>query len=231
MIRRRPGRLRRAIKDPRGESALFRRRAFAGFGIILLGLSALVARYAFLQVLHHDEFVTRSEANRVKPRALPPARGLIYDRNGVLLADNVPAFRLEVVPEQVPDMKAMLASIGSVVSLSDDDIDAFRKQLSQSRRFESIPLKLHLSEDEIDRFAVNRWRFPGCRRRALPHPALSVRRPLRACHRLRRAHRRERPEATGPGPLPGHLARRPHRHRALLRGSAARHARVTSWWR
>lgn len=161
MIRRRIGRARRAIKDPRGESALFRRRALAGFGIILLGLCALVARYAFLQVVHHDEFATRSEANRVKPRALPPARGLIYDRNGVLLADNVPAFRLEVVPEQVPDMKAMLASIGTVVSLSEDDIEAFRKQVSQSRRFESIPLKLHLSEDEIDRFAVNRWRFPG----------------------------------------------------------------------
>lgn len=161
MIRRRTGRAQRAIKDPRGESALFRRRAFTGFGLILLGLCALVARYAFLQVVHHDEFATRSEANRVKPRALPPARGLIYDRNGVLLADNVPAFRLEVVPEQVPDMKAMLANIGTVVSLSEDDIETFRKQVSQSRRFESIPLKLHLSEDEIDRFAVNRWRFPG----------------------------------------------------------------------
>ncbi|MGN6237011.1 penicillin-binding protein 2 [Dyella sp.] len=154
-------RLRRAIKDPRGESVLFRRRALAGFGIILLGLLALVGRYAFLQVLHHDEFATRSEANRVKPRAIPPARGLIYDRNGVLLADNVPAFRLEVVPEQVPDMKAMLAQIGTVVPLSDDDIEAFKKQLAQSRRFESVPLKLHLSEDDIARFAINRWRFPG----------------------------------------------------------------------
>src|SRR5690242_135882 len=152
---------RRALKDPRGESVLFRRRALAGFGIILLGLLALVGRYAFLQVLHHDEFATRSEANRVKPRAIPPARGLIYDRNGVLLADNVPAFRLEVVPEQVPDMKAMLAQIGTVVPLSDDDIEAFKKQLAQSRRFESVPLKLHLSEDDIARFAVNRWRFPG----------------------------------------------------------------------
>ncbi|MGN6740916.1 penicillin-binding protein 2 [Dyella sp.] len=154
-------RLRRAIKDPRGESVLFRRRALAGFGIILLGLLALVGRYAFLQVLHHDEFATRSEANRVKPRAIPPARGLIYDRNGVLLADNVPAFRLEVVPEQVPDMKAMLAQIGTVVPLSDDDVEAFKKQLAQSRRFESVPLKLHLSEDDIARFAINRWRFPG----------------------------------------------------------------------
>jgi penicillin-binding protein 2 len=159
--KRRGTRLRRAIKDPRGESALFRQRALAGFGIILLGLMTLVGRYAFLQVLHHDEFATRSEANRVKPRAIPPARGLIYDRNGVLLADNVPAFRLEVVPEQVPDMKAMLAQIGAVVPLSDDDIDAFKKQLAQSRRFESVPLKLHLSEDDIARFAINRWRFPG----------------------------------------------------------------------
>ncbi len=161
MNKRRGIRLRRAIKDPRGESVLFRRRALAGFGIILLGLLALVGRYAFLQVLHHDEFATRSEANRVKPRAIPPARGLIYDRNGVLLADNVPAFRLEVVPEQVPDMKAMLAQIGTVVPLSDDDIEAFKKQLAQSRRFESVPLKLHLSEDDIARFAINRWRFPG----------------------------------------------------------------------
>lgn len=161
MSKRRGSRLRRAIKDPRGESALFRRRALTGFGIILLGLLALVGRYAFLQVLHHDEFATRSEANRVKPRAIPPARGLIYDRNGVLLADNVPAFRLEVVPEQVPDMKAMLAQIGAVVPLSDDDIDAFKKQLAQSRRFDSVPLKLHLSEDDIARFAINRWRFPG----------------------------------------------------------------------
>ncbi len=161
MSKRRGTRLRRAIKDPRGESALFRHRALAGFGLILLGLLTLVGRYAFLQVLHHDEFATRSEANRVKPRAIPPARGLIYDRNGVLLADNVPAFRLEVVPEQVPDMKAMLAQIGAVVPLSDDDIDTFKKQLAQSRRFESVPLKLHLSEDDIARFAINRWRFPG----------------------------------------------------------------------
>ncbi len=152
---------RRSIKDPHGESALFRRRALVGFALILLGLVALSSRFVFLQVLHHDEFVTRSQNNRVKPRAIPPARGLIYDRNGVLLADNVPAFRLEVVPEQVPDMDAMLARIGSVVPLDADDIADFRKQLRQSRRFESVPLKLHLSEDDIDRFAINRWRFPG----------------------------------------------------------------------
>jgi penicillin-binding protein 2 len=151
----------RPLKDVRGENALFRRRALAGFVLILLGLGALMGRYAYLQVTRHDEFVTRSTNNRVKPRAIPPARGLIYDRNGVLLADNVPAFRLEVVPEQVNDMPALLDRLGKVVPLGQDDLDAFKKQLRQSRRFDSVPLKLHLTEDEIDRFAVNRWRFPG----------------------------------------------------------------------
>lgn len=152
---------RRAIKDTRGEATLFRVRALVGFALILIGLGGLVARYQYLQVQRHDEFALRSENNRVKPRAIPPARGLIYDRSGVLLADNVPAFRLEVVPEQVKDMSAMLAAVREVVPLDEGDIEAFKKQLKQNRRFDSVPLKLHLTEDEIDRFAINRWRFPG----------------------------------------------------------------------
>ena len=152
---------RRAFKDTRGESSLFRRRALTGFALILLGLGALVGRYVFLQVLHHDEFASRSVSNSVKPRAIPPARGLIYDRNGVLLADNVPAFRLEVVPDQVDHMDAMLTELGKVVPLDTDDLDTFHKQLKQTRRFDSVPLKMRLTEDDIARFAVNRWRFPG----------------------------------------------------------------------
>ena len=151
----------RAFKDTRGEAEMFRRRAFAGFALILLGLGALVGRYVFLQVLHHDEFALRSINNSVKPRALPPARGLIYDRSGVLLADNVPAFRLEVVPDRVSNMNATLAELGKVIPLDPDDLDAFRKQLRQTRHFDSVPLKMRLTEDDIARFAVNRWRFPG----------------------------------------------------------------------
>jgi len=151
----------RIYKDTRGEGELFRRRAFAGFALILLGLFALVGRYVFLQVLHHDEFALRSVNNSVKPRAIPPARGLIYDRNGVLLADNVPAFRLEVVPEQVHNMNQTLADLGKVIPLDQDDLDAFHKQLKQSRRYDSVPLKMRLTEDDIARFAVNRWQFPG----------------------------------------------------------------------
>ena len=151
----------RRFKDTRGEGEMFRRRALAGFALILLGLCALVGRYVFLQVLHHDEFALRSVNNSVKPRAIPPARGLIYDRNGVLLADNVPAFRLEVRPDQVQNMNDMLSQLGKVVPLDQDDLDAFRKQLKQSHRFDSVPLKMRLTEDDIARFAVNRWRFPG----------------------------------------------------------------------
>ncbi len=154
-------RLSGTIKDTRRESALFRRRAIVGFVLIVLGLIALFSRFAFLQVVRHDEFATRALNNRVKPLAIPPARGLIYDRNGVLLADNVPAFRLEVVPEQVDDMSALLGRLGAVVPLGRDDVETFNRQLRLSPRFEGVPLKMHLTEDEIARFAVNRWRFPG----------------------------------------------------------------------
>ncbi len=149
------------LKDARHESALFRRRAVVGFVLIVLGLAGLLSRFAFLQIVRHDEFATRALNNRVKPLAIPPARGLIYDRNGVVLADNVPAFRLEVVPEQVRDMPALLARLGAVVPLGSDDISAFNKLVAQSPRFASVPLKMHLTEDEIARFAVDRWRFPG----------------------------------------------------------------------
>lgn len=152
---------RASIKEIRGEVALFRRRAMVGFALLLAGLVAVCCQYYNLQVRHHDEFAARSEQNRVKPRAIPPARGLIFDRNGVLLADNVPAFRLEVTPEQVANMDTMLANLGAIVPLGDEDIATFKKQVKGARRFEGVPLKLKLTEDEIGRFDVNRWRFPG----------------------------------------------------------------------
>lgn len=152
---------RRAIKDNRREARLFRVRALTGFALIMLGLLVLVGRFFYLQVMRHDEYAVRSEQNRVHLRRLPPARGLIYDRNGVLLADNVPAFRLDVIPERVEHMDAMLDRLGRVVPLSADDLKDFHRELKQHRSFQSVPLKLHLTEDEIDRFSVNRWRFPG----------------------------------------------------------------------
>ncbi|HET8900268.1 MAG TPA: penicillin-binding protein 2 [Rhodanobacteraceae bacterium] len=154
-------RKRRLIKDGRREIAGFRSRLVVGGVLILLALLALWLRFFWLQVLQHEEYTTRSQQNRVHLRHLPPARGLIFDRNGVLLAENVPAFRLEVVPERVKDMPAMLARLAQVVPLSDDDISDFLKALKQHRSFQSVPLRFSLSETDIARFAVERWRFPG----------------------------------------------------------------------
>jgi penicillin-binding protein 2 len=152
---------RTALKDARHESVLFRSRAIAGFLLIVACLSVLAGRFFYLQVNRHGEFIARSDSNRISIRTIVPSRGLIYDRNGVLLADNVAAFRLEVVPEQVPHMDAMLDALSAVVPLSEDDIQRFNALRRTKRPFDSVPLRLKLSEDEIARFSVERWRFPG----------------------------------------------------------------------
>ena len=161
MSRRPASNSRKRIKDAQHESASFRARAIAGFALITLCLLLLGARFAYLQITRHSEFSSRSDSNRISVRRVAPTRGLIYDRNGVLLADNIAAFRLEVVPEQVKDLSAMLADLGAVVALSDDDIEHFDALRKAKHTFESIPLRFKLSEDEIARFSTERWRFPG----------------------------------------------------------------------
>jgi len=149
------------LKDTRQEAFQFRGRALAGFLIITACLIGLGMRFAYLQIQRHDEFSLRSDSNRILTRPLAPGRGLIYDRNGVLLADNVAAFRLEVTPEQIKDMSAMLDKLREVVPLSDDDVARFNVLRRNKHSYQSIPLRLKLSEEEIARFAVNRWAFPG----------------------------------------------------------------------
>lgn len=149
------------IKDARSEHETFRRRAIVAFVIALLCLCGLSARFFYLQVLRYDDFSARSESNRVSLRRIPPSRGLIYDREGVLLAENVAAWRLEVVPEQSGDIDDLLTRLRDVVPLSDDDIEHFEALRKAKRPFQASPLRLKLSEEEIARFAVERWRFPG----------------------------------------------------------------------
>ena len=107
------------LKDTRQEARLFVARALVSFFVMLLMLGILASRFWFLQVAQYDELHGRSDANRILARPLAPARGLIYDRNGVLLAENIAAFRLEVIPEQVKDMPALMEGLRAVVGLSD----------------------------------------------------------------------------------------------------------------
>lgn len=152
---------RRAAKNPHAEAEQFRRRAMLGFAVVALALIGLGGWYFKLQVLDHDEYATRSEANRIKPRPVVPGRGAIYDRNGVLLAENVPAFRLDVTPDKVGDPARLIAELGRVIALAPEDIARFEATRKSTRGFRPITLKLRVSEEEMARFAVDRWRFPG----------------------------------------------------------------------
>jgi penicillin-binding protein 2 len=149
------------LKDKARESALLRNRAITALLVVLALAGVLVARLVYLQIIAHVHFATLSENNRVKIVPIPPTRGLIYDRNGVLLAQNLPSFSLEVVPEAVEDMEATLEGLSRIVSIREADLDRFRKVLRRKRPFESIPLRFHLNDEEVARFAVNRHRFPG----------------------------------------------------------------------
>jgi penicillin-binding protein 2 len=152
---------RQTIKNYHHESQLFLGRALWAAAIVLALLALLVARLVNLQVIGHDHFKTQSRENRVKLVPLPPTRGLIYDRTGLLLAQNIPAYSLEVTPERVEDMGATIERLGELIEISEEDIGRFERLRSQRRRFDSIPLRVRLNQEELARFAVNRHRFPG----------------------------------------------------------------------
>lgn len=150
-----------ALKDPNRETSLFRARAILAGTLAALLLLVLVSRLVYLQVIRHDHFTTLSQNNRVNIQPLPPTRGLIYDRNGVVLAENLPTFSLEIIPERVTDMEATLAAIGELITVSEADLDRFYMELKRRRRFEEVPLRFKLSDEEVAAVAVNRHRLPG----------------------------------------------------------------------
>lgn len=149
------------VGDYSSDSRLFKRRANVAAIICVLMVLGLFFRLAWLQIVEFAHFSDLSENNRVRLMALPPVRGLIYDRNGVVLAENRPTFHLELIPEQIDDLEATLTELGEIVSLSERDIKQFRHSLKTHRSFESISLRTRLDDVEVARLAVNRHRFPG----------------------------------------------------------------------
>jgi penicillin-binding protein 2 len=149
------------LKDHLRETHYFTSRALAALVCVGILMGVVVVRLVYLQIIGHEHYSTLSEKNRVNIVPVPPTRGLIYDRNGVLMAQNVPSFSLEIVPEQTENLNATLADLSKLIAVTDDDLDSFRERLDQKRPFESIPLRFRLSEEEVARFAINRYRFPG----------------------------------------------------------------------
>ncbi|NDK38544.1 penicillin-binding protein 2 [Pseudoxanthomonas gei] len=152
---------RRPLKNAHAEAEQFRRRALLGFAVVALSLCGLAGWYFKLQVIDHTKYATRSEANSIKLRPVVPARGSIFDRNGKLLAENVPAFRLDVLPDKAGESKALIAGLSGIFALTPEDIRHFEATRKSSRGFRPITLKLRVSDEEMARFAVDRWRFPG----------------------------------------------------------------------
>ncbi|GMU45487.1 MAG: penicillin-binding protein 2 [Porticoccaceae bacterium] len=151
----------RLLRDHRREHRLFAGR----LGLALLGMgllfTLLVWRYFDLQVLRHEDFVTRAERNRIHVRAIPPPRGLIFDRNGVLLADNRPGFILSIVIERAGNLDLLLAELQRLIALGDAELERFRQLAARRRPYESVPLRYNLTEEEQSILAVNEYRFEG----------------------------------------------------------------------
>src|SRR6202789_1034815 len=130
-------------------------------GVLLL---AVAGRLFYLQVLKHDYYSTLSQGNRIRTEPIPPSRGLILDRNGVVLADNQPAFNIELIREQVGDGKALDATLSQLVNigvLRPEEVAAIRRTVMSHKVYESVPIKLQVDEEQMARFAIHRYQFSG----------------------------------------------------------------------
>jgi penicillin-binding protein 2 len=149
------------IKDRERELYHFQLRVgFAGFAV-LAAFALLFARFFHLQVVQHETYSAKAEENRISIVPIAPNRGLILDRNGVVLARNYSAYTLEIFPAKVRDLERTIAELGEVIDVQAKDRSRFKKLLTETRNAESLPIRTRLSDEEVARFAANRYRFPG----------------------------------------------------------------------
>ncbi|MEM1243463.1 MAG: penicillin-binding protein 2 [Pseudomonadota bacterium] len=149
------------IHNKKLERNQYRSRLLTLTLIVLFFILVLLARLFYLQISEHHRYVTLSKQNQIAVIPIAPARGLIFDRNGILLAKNKPVFSLDIIPYKVKHLKKTLAALKKIVPLSRDEVAEFYKTLRQKRAFDPVPLKYNLSQTEMAEFAVNQWRFPG----------------------------------------------------------------------
>src|ERR1700740_3321679 len=149
------------IKDQWREQRLFDQRMLVCAAILALVTLLLFGRLFLLQVMRHDYYTGLSQGNRVRTEPIPAARGLILDRHGELIAGNQPAYQLELVPEEVPDVDETLASLVQLGLIRAEDVDEIARTIDSSRTFDSVPIRLRMSDEDVARFAVRRFEYPG----------------------------------------------------------------------
>src|SRR3990167_1559442 len=148
------------LKDHFKENQLYLNRIVAAtIGACLL-LLILIGRQFYLQIIQHKTYATLARNNQVRMISITPTRGLIYDRNGVLLADNTPDFSLEIVPYRVSDLEELITRLEKIIPISESDIKAFYKQKKYKGRFERIPIRTKLTEEEVALFSIEKYQFP-----------------------------------------------------------------------
>jgi penicillin-binding protein 2 len=150
-----------SIKDLYEEKQTFLARALIAAILCLLMAVLLVVRLFDLQVVQSEYYSTRADENRMRVTPVAPVRGLIFDRNGTLLAQNKPAFVLEVTPEQITDLDALLKRLAPIVALTDKDVQRFKERVRKSPDYRGVPLRSNLSMEEVARYEINRHDFPG----------------------------------------------------------------------
>src|SRR5512144_1928176 len=149
------------LRNAERELYLFKRRLAIAAFIVVAAFAALAGRFVYLQIFQHRHYQTLAETNRIAIVPIVPNRGVITDRNGVVLAQSYSAYTLEIQPSRVRNLEETIDALAEIVDVQPRDRKRFRKLLDESKNFESLPLRTRLSDNEVARFAVNRYRFPG----------------------------------------------------------------------
>ena len=168
------------FKDHHREASIFTQRVIVTLLLVLLMLGILLTRYYSLQVVNYQNYATQSDNNRILVQTTSPTRGLIFDTNGELLAENRPSYALSLTIERIDDLSEMIALLQELIDIDEDDISTFYKSLKGGRRpYQAVPLKYRLTEEEIAKIAVNEYQLPGVEVeahlvRSYPQPELSA---------------------------------------------------------
>ena len=150
------------LKDPGKEKRIFQSRAMLCWVLVVVLLGLIVVRMFHLQVVQYDRHATVSDNNRMLVQPIAPNRGMIYDRNGILLADNRASYSLNITPEQVKDIDALILELGSLIQVSEQEVEDYKVRRQRRRRpYQSVSLKSRLTEEQMAHIAVNAHRFPG----------------------------------------------------------------------
>ena len=149
------------LRNVEAELSRFRARVLVASLVVLFAFLLLAARLVYLQVVRHEDLKEQAESNRTAIVPIVPSRGLILDRNGVVLASNYSAYTLEITPARVDNLEATIEKLAKIVDIQPRDKRRFKKLREESKNFESLPIRTRLSDEEVARFAAQRFRFPG----------------------------------------------------------------------